>query len=131
MQNLPLTQQKLLDLTKKEDITKLSLRQIGEKIGIKNSPQLIKHHLSQLQKKGHINLEKRMNVFSAIEKNLLKSSTFLDIPVLGTANCGKATLIAQEKIDGYLCISSTILKNSSKNLFAVRAKGNSMNRANI
>ena len=52
------------------------------------------------------------------------------IPILGTANCGPANFYADQNIEGYLRISSNLLK-SEKKLFALRASGDSMNQANI
>lgn len=48
-----ITQMKILELALKEDISKYSLRQIGERIGEKNAhPQKVKHHLQYLCKGG-------------------------------------------------------------------------------
>lgn len=45
-------QQQIIDLSKKEDISKLSYRKIGDKIGLINpNAQKIKHHMQMLEKK--------------------------------------------------------------------------------
>lgn len=44
-------QVKLLELAGKEDLNKLTLREIGERVGLLH-PQSVKHHLQQLEKKG-------------------------------------------------------------------------------
>lgn len=46
-------QKALLELIQGEDISKMSLREIGEKVGIKH-PQQVKHHIDQLKKKNLI-----------------------------------------------------------------------------
>jgi repressor LexA len=57
---------------------------------------------------------------------------FLRIPIVGAANCGPATEIAQENITGFLKISKTILnKTNGEGLIAVKAIGNSLNKADI
>lgn len=51
---LHIMQEKILKLVKDgEDISKMTLRQIGEKIG-STSPQQVKHHIVMLQKRGLI-----------------------------------------------------------------------------
>ncbi|MEI6092779.1 MAG: S24 family peptidase, partial [bacterium] len=52
------------------------------------------------------------------------------IPVLGVANCGVATLCAEERFEGFLRVSSSIVKKV-KDIFAIKAVGDSMNKANI
>jgi len=123
------TQQKLIDLINKEDISKLSLREIGRRIEV-SSPQVIKHHLEQLRK---LNL-KTVQV-PTLGKDILKNSISIDritfdIPLLGYANCGAASFIAQETANGYLTVSNSIVK-SVPGLFALIAQGESMNNANI
>jgi len=55
----------------------------------------------------------------------------MTIPIIGAANCGQATLFAQENIEGTLKLSKKLIANKEKNIFAIRAVGSSMNRANI
>lgn len=57
----------------------------------------------------------------------------ITIPVVGSANCGPAELVAQENVEGYLKISRGILSilNERDGVFAVRAEGDSMNKADI
>lgn len=53
----------------------------------------------------------------------------VDIPLVGVAACGQP-LLAEENIEAYVPISIRIAKPSNK-YFILRAKGNSMNNANI
>ena len=50
----------LLSLLGHQDLGLLSLRQIAELLGVDDKPQIVKHHLFQLEKAGliQINLEK-------------------------------------------------------------------------
>lgn len=123
------TQQKLIDLIDKEDISKLSLREIGRRIEVSN-PQVVKHHLEQLRK---LNL-KSVQV-PTLGNDVLKNSISIDritfdIPLLGYANCGAPSFIAEETANGYLTVSNSIVK-SAPGLFALIAQGESMNAANI
>jgi repressor LexA len=54
----------------------------------------------------------------------------MSIPILGAANCGPATIFAQDNIQGYLKISNKIIKPTA-GLFALKAQGSSMNKATI
>lgn len=50
-------QQAILDLVVDTRISELSLRAIARKIGVKNdSPQMIKHHLTQMVKYGFLDI---------------------------------------------------------------------------
>jgi len=133
-------QARLLELSNKENLAGLSLREMGRQIGLPNeSPQKIKHHLLQLQKKGFltINRAKGMMDRSSSEpdwaKGLLKKARRLfSIPIIGTASCGPLTIFAEENFQGFLRVSSKLVGLSKPDgLFAIRADGSSMNRAEI
>jgi len=123
-------QQKILDFIAENDTSKFSYRAISRRLNM-SSPQIVIHHLNQLKKKGLIYVDESKN----LKITNFKSSTvdnFLRIPIVGAANCGPATELAQENITGFLKISKTILsKANGEGLIAVRAIGNSLNKANI
>lgn len=121
-------QEKLLKLVTEENISRLTLREIGEKISEKY-PQKIKHHLDQLEKKGFITRDIKDKSIS-LKRHNKQNGSIVSIPIVGVANCGPATIFANENIEGYLKISSSILKKF-KNIFAIRAQGISMNRTLI
>lgn len=106
-------------------------REIGREIGVSH-PQIIKHHLNQLKKKGLLS-QKEPNSIRKLRDNLNKKVVgLIDIPILGSANCGIATIIAEESLEGFLKISGKLLGPSKpEKLFALRASGNSLNKANI
>lgn len=133
-------QEKLLELSKRENLAKLSLREMANKIGLsQESPQKIKHHLLQLQKKGFMTIDRNREIMNRAghvptwAKGLLnKASQLFSIPVIGTANCGPATIFAEQNFQGFLKVSSKLVKRSKPNgLFAIKADGSSMNRAEI
>ena len=103
------------------------------------SPQKIKHHLLQLQKKGFLNIDKskglmeKMPATPAWAKGLLnKSAQLFSIPIIGTANCGPAELFAEQNFRGFLRVSSRLIGRSKPTgLYAIKADGSSMNRAQI
>lgn len=106
----------------------MTLREIGEHIG-EEHPQKIKHHLGQLKLKGLLTVENKPATPSAGGHKLNKSG-LLSIPILGAANCGEAQLYADESFEGFLQVSPSMVPKK-KGLFAIRAVGSSMNRANI
>jgi len=133
-------QEKLLILSKKENLTKLSLREMAKRIGMPGeSPQKIKHHLLQLQKKGFLTIDRvrgmmgRTSSTPGWAKGLLnKTSHLFSIPIIGTANCGPATIFAETNFQGFLRVSSKLVGRSRPTgLYAIKTDGSSMNRAEI
>lgn len=122
-------QQNLLELSKTKNLGQMTLREMGEHIG-ERFPQKIKHHLTQLEKKGFIKIGKLTNTISRTQPGKIASTSLLSIPILGTADCGPATFYADTNFEGYLKISSALLKRK-KDIYAIRASGLSMNQANI
>ena len=133
-------QESLLKLSKEKNLAKVTLREMAKLIGSPNeSPQKIKHHLIQLQKKGFLTIDKIKGVMrrsasvpSLAEGFLDKPKQLFSIPVIGAANCGPATIFAEENFEGFLKISSRLIGRSKPHgLFAIKVDGTSMNRANI
>lgn len=124
-----LIQKKILELAKTKDVLELGLRPLGREIGV-YKPQLVKHHLQQLKKQGLIKPKSRADIKQFLEHSSTLQPSFVDIPVVGAANCGPATLIADEHIEKYITVSESMLKKRG-NIFALVAKGDSMNMARI
>ena len=122
-------QQKILKLAQKQNIGQMNLHEIGRLIG-EEHPQKIKHHLGQLRKKRFIETVKGREVVRKNVRGAIKSADFFTVPILGSANCGEATIFAEKNLEGYLKISAKLLKKK-KGIFAIKAEGSSMNRANI
>lgn len=122
-------QEKILNLLSKKDVQGWTLREIGEQVEEK-FPQKIKHHLDQLERKGFIKINKKTKSISKINQNISRNSSIISIPIVGAANCGPATIFANENIEGYLKISKNILKKC-RSVFAIRAQGLSMNKTSI
>jgi repressor LexA len=129
-------QDKILRLAQERDLSNLSLREIGKLIG-DSSPQKIKHHLQQLEKRGLLRIDKVKGTIELPSKGwidgfLKKGKRLLQIPIVGVANCGPAMILSEENIVGYLRVSNSILhRQTNQGLFAVKADGFSMNQAQI
>jgi SOS-response transcriptional repressor LexA len=128
-------QQKLLKLAQDRNLGQFTLRETARMVG-ENSPQKIKHHLSQLEKRGLIRVDRARNLIEKIQPGsvtgLLQRGRLLTIPILGSANAGPARLFAEQNVEGYLKISSTLIRRRrSSQLFALKVEGPSMNRSVI
>ncbi len=122
-------QEKLLRLIETKNIGGMTLRDIGALIDEK-LPQKIKHHLFQLERKGFIVVDKNKALISRVSGKVSSSNLFISVPIMGSANCGPRTIYAEENIEGYLKISKKLLPKK-EHLFALRAEGNSLNKASI
>lgn len=122
-------QKKLLSQLDSRGFNGLTLREIGDLIDEK-LPQKVKHHLEQLEKKGFIKIDKNNRSYTRINNDSLKDGAFISIPIIGMANCGPATIYADESIQGFLKVSKKLL-SKEKNIFALTASGNSLNKASV
>jgi SOS-response transcriptional repressor LexA len=122
----------LLNLSKHQDLTNMSLRQIAKLADVENKPQIIKHHLLQLEKAGLIHINTANGIIKPISRGFnLKSakSLFYSLPIVGMANCSPATIFADERTEGYLKVSSKMLPRKKQDLYILIAEGPSMNQA--
>lgn len=131
-------QKKLYDLiSDKGNIGNLSFRKIGELIDMNPiHPQAVKYHLEQLQKRGLVELNFKADQIVLNNHGAIQDTNLFSLPILGSANCGEATIIADpEYTKGYLKVSSRLLDRSIQNkpdkIFIIEASGDSMNRARI
>ncbi|MEF3691710.1 MAG: S24 family peptidase [Candidatus Moraniibacteriota bacterium] len=133
-------QQSLLEYSKEHNLAQMTFREIAKGIGLPNeSPQKIKHHLFQLQKKGFVKVDRVKGVMekTAMEPGWAKgmfekTARVFSIPIIGTASCGPATIFAKENFTGFLRVSGKLIHQSSPtDLFAIQTDGHSMNQAEI
>jgi repressor LexA len=135
-QKLHRIQEKILKLAQQRSLSGLSLREIGRLVG-DDSPQKIKHHLHQLERRGLLRIDRIRGVIERpkqgwIDGFLQKGRRLLQIPIVGAANCGPAELLAEQNVVGYLRVSNSLLhRQTSNGLFAIRADGYSMNQTRI
>ena len=133
-------QEKLLHLSKEQNLAQVSLREMARAIGLPaESPQKIKHHLQQLEKKGFFTIDRdkglmeKTSLIPGWANGLLKTaSSLFSIPIVGTASCGPATIFAEENFQGFLRVSGRLLGRSTPaGLYGIKTNGASMNRAEI
>lgn len=127
-------QKQLLDLiATHDDFGSYSLRKIAEMVGAEGKPQTAKYHLQQLEKDGMIQMNLEAGVIKLVKRGYAKASAspIYSLPVVGSANCGPATIFAEQNVDQYLKISSSLLPRNKSNLYALIADGDSMNKAEV
>lgn len=125
-------QQRILDLAKNQDLSRISLREIAKLIGYESeSPGVLQHHFKQLEKKGLLFIDRKNKIQVLGEEQ--QDNRFYRIPLIGTASCGDALEYAEECVEGYIKISKSSFdkKYNEKSLISVRASGNSMNKAQV
>jgi len=123
-------QQKIFDLASTKNLADLTLREIGELVG-EPHPQKIKHHINQLMKNGMLKQNADKSVLTAVNTTD-KNNLFYLLPILGSANCGQATLLADERPEGFLQVSKNVIPYYQPNrYFILKANGNSMNKSTI
>lgn len=126
------TQQKILNLAKKVNLSGKGPREISRLLGEEMHPQIVKHHLEQLKKKGLIYVDLKNNDTKVAKLGAFKIDKLFNLPIFGRANCGEALELAQESLSGYLKVSPKVLEKSSPTgFFVVKAVGDSMNKATI
>ncbi len=119
-------QQKLLDIARLENIESMRRVDLVEMVNCEY-PSQITHHLNQLVKRGDL-VRKDGRLVPALRTN----AGLLLIPVMGEADCGEATKYADGRIVDNLAVSPSVLKaNLSERLYALVARGDSMNRAEV
>ena len=95
------------------------------------------YHLTKLQKEGYLEREPRARSlrlqpfdFGMSLSGNVMAAEFFSIPLVGSASCGPAEIFAEENVEAYVRVAKSMLPRKS-GIFALRASGNSMNKANI
>lgn len=131
MKKLSKIQQKILDFARKNDISKMTLTEMNKILKLDHLYK-VQYHLEQLKKKNLIYIDSDRKTQKVTESKGFVVDNLLNVPILGSANCGPALEFADEQIQGYLKISKRLVNFSKpENLIALRAVGESLNKADI
>jgi len=115
-----------------------SLEEVQRHFGLA-SVSTAHYYVDKLQSDGYLRKEAHNARTIQVEEveNLIESPYMSDmgldsvsIPLVGSADCGPAELVAEENVEGYLKVSKRIL-NKMDGVIALRAKGDSMNLAKV
>ncbi|MDO8466592.1 MAG: S24 family peptidase [bacterium] len=129
-------QEKLLQFSREKNLGQYTLREIGGFINV-HSPQKVKHHLQQLEKRGLIKIDKIKGIIEPIQPGwtkriLKKAARIFNIPIYGMAQCGPKGVLAEQNLEGFLRVSDALLQRKpKKSFFVVQASGLSMNAVNV
>jgi repressor LexA len=122
---------KILKYAKNNDIPSIGYREVARQLEIKN-PQTIIYYLKKIESEGWLYYDPKTKTKKPAKRKAFAVDNFFNIPVLGAANCGLATELAEQKIQGFVKISQKSLNVSTPdNLMAIKAIGNSLNKADI
>lgn len=119
-------QEKILLLARTTDLENARRVDLVDLIGCKY-PSQITHHMNQLIKSGDL-----VRVAGKLVPAMKSVAGYLTIPVMGEADCGEATRYAEGRVIDSLIVSpSVVTAKRPDRLYALVAKGDSMNSASI
>jgi repressor LexA len=131
MKKMNENQQKILQLALKKDVSRMTPMEIATELHIDHVFK-VQYHMDQLKKKGLLYFNKTNKKSEVAKSGSFVIDKLLRIPIVGAANCGPATQLAHENIEGYLSVSKEFLPKADQNsLMAIRAVGESLNKAKI
>lgn len=123
-------QEKLLALADTEDLGTYSYYALAKKLDVANHGS-VKFHLDQLVDKGMLYKNPKTGSISKVEPGS-KFTGFVSIPIMGEANCGAPTRVADDRVKSFLRVTPSLVpKAKLDKLYALKAVGSSMNKANI
>jgi SOS-response transcriptional repressor LexA len=127
-------QEKILALlSDRGEFRGLPLREMAKMVGLNpDQPYAVQYHLDKLEKKGLISYDRKNKIIKRVETGTVRND-LVSVPILGTANCGAATIFADECWNGILQISEKLFPKAvnKEAVFAIEADGDSLNRAKI
>lgn len=121
-------QRKLLELADTIDLGKQTTYALSKRLEV-NHPFKIKYAIEQLIKNGYLIRESSGSLSKPSQND---GGGLLSIPYYGEVNCGQALSIAEDTVKSFLRVSPSMIRTTSRdNLFALKARGHSMNQASI
>lgn len=122
---------KILEFYRKNDIREIGIRETARRLKIAN-PQTVIYYLKKIERQGWLYYDHNTKTVKPAKNKAFAVDNYFNIPIVGSANCGPAMELAQEDIKAYLKISQKLVDRSRPDgLIAVRAVGDSLNKANV
>ena len=131
MEELTRKQKEILEFIKKTIFKKgvsPTLREIMQFFGFK-SIKTVQDHLRLIERKGYIKKDPNKSRSIVLEDFSKALKDTVRVPVLGQVSAGKP-ILAEENIQGYINLDKFLVKYS-KDIFALKVKGDSMIQAGI
>ncbi len=106
-----------------------ALESEGHNVGVlKGTVQVVE----ALEKRGLIKRDSSKKIYIVKNEDFSDLKNIFSVPVFGLAACGEALAFADDNVEGYLQVSKSLFrKEKPVQLFAVKALGDSMNKADI
>ena len=121
-------QAKVLEIAETKDLGSITYYRLSKMLGV-DHPYRVKYAIDKLLERGLLTTKPDGSIVKAISNGL---GGFIKIPYYGEVNCGDATALAEDRIQSYLEVSFSVIGTAdANNLFALKASGNSMNKADI
>ena len=121
-------QAKVLEIAETKDLGSITYYRLSKMLGV-DHPYRVKYAIDKLIEKGLLTAKSDGSITKAISSGL---EGLIKISYYGEVNCGDATALAEDRIQSYLEISPSVIGAADvSNLFALKASGNSMNKADI
>ena len=121
-------QVKVLEIAETKDLGTITYYRLSKMLGV-DHPYRVKYAIDKLIEKGLLTAKPDGSITKVISSGL---KGLIKIPYYGEVNCGDATALAEDRIQSYLEVSSSVVGTADiSNLFALKASGNSMNKADI
>ena len=121
-------QAKVLEIAETKDLGSITYYRLSKMLGV-DHPYRVKYAIDKLIEKGLLTAKPDGSIAKVISSGL---KGLIKIPYYGEVNCGDATALAEDRIQSYLEVSSSVVGTADiSNLFALKASGNSMNKADI
>jgi len=131
MEELTRKQKEILEFIKKTMFKKgvsPTFREIMQFFGFK-SIKTVQDHIKALEKKGYIKKDPNKSRSIILEDFSKTLKDTVRVPILGQISAGKP-IFAEENIEGYINLDKFLIKHS-KDIFALKVKGDSMINAGI
>ncbi len=120
----------IVSFSKKNKGDTPTLDWLRQELGCQSINSVVKH-LKALEVKGAIARRKhaKENNIIILEKKNTPGPRLVSIPVIASVGCDNMSVFAQESVDEYLTVDSSLI--GKKRLVAIRAEGDSMNDAGV
>ena len=99
----------------------------GKNLGLASLNNLVQY-LKALEEKNYIQRFSKPRGIRLLESNI---KNFVEIPLVGNADCGEPLSFADDQIEDYINVSKKIIRGDKKNYFFVKAVGDSMDKEGI
>lgn len=107
-----------------------ALGEIAEAMNVK-SLRTVTQYLEALERKRLITRERYARGGIRLVEDSHPTEDIIQLPVFASANCGSLSLLAQRTFDEYIPVSNSLIPDRKKELYVIKASGNSLDEAGV